>query len=32
MVQEVSLLTLHDIISRAIAELMDQEIDEEVAS
>ena len=32
MVQEVSFLTLHDIISRAIDELMNEEIDEEVAS
>jgi hypothetical protein len=34
MVQEVSFLTLHDIISRAIDELMNQEIDvdEEVRS
>jgi hypothetical protein len=30
MAQEVSLLTLQDIISRAIDELMDQETDEEV--
>jgi hypothetical protein len=29
MVQEVSFLTLHDIISRAIDELMAEEIDEE---
>jgi hypothetical protein len=31
MVQEVSFLTLHDIISRAIDELMAEEIDEESA-
>jgi hypothetical protein len=30
MVQEVSFLTLQDIISRAIDELMNEEIDEEV--
>jgi hypothetical protein len=31
MVQEVSFLTLHDVISRAIDEILDQEIDEEVS-